>query len=69
MIVAKTKLKKIPEGCAKCTYSSPCVKTSEVRYCRLCNCYITKTFVEEKNNWMYVIPNKCPLMEVEFINE
>lgn len=61
MIVAKTKMKKIPDSCNKCglkTYSfegTRCFITGKV-------CPMEKS---EHGNWRYTHPNWCPLIEVK----
>ena len=62
MIVAKTKMKKIPESCNKCVFSKlnydyrTCFISGD-RLCPMKRC--------ENGNKKYTRPKWCPLMEVE----
>lgn len=66
-IVIKTKLKKIPESCAKCKYSF------FINYHRVCSATPYKEsfrdcerkYVSEKRNYVYMRPKWCPLTEME----
>lgn len=66
MIVAKTKMKKIPESCNKCSLAR--IEYSHwndtQRYCWITkkDCPMEKS---EHGNWKYTRPDWCPLMEVE----
>lgn len=76
MIVAKTKLKKIPDKCTKCKF---CIHTSEykkaqgkwdyIRYtgrtCLITGQGVPYVYNEEKRNWEFTKCKTCPLMEVE----
>lgn len=76
MIVAKTKLKKIPDKCLKCKF---CIHTSEykkqqgklcylqytVRCCLITGIEVPYVYNETKRNWEFTKCKTCPLMEVE----
>ena len=61
MIVAKTRMKKMPETCKQCHYMTTHIATGE-EICR-----ITRTFCpwEKKPNGMFGLgkPDWCPLMD------
>lgn len=61
MIVAKTKMKKIPESCNKCNLSYADLYG---RFCRIQNKLCPMEQSEHKN-WKYTRPDWCPLQEVE----
>lgn len=66
MIVAKTKMKRIPDTCKKCSvsyvyYDSPIDST---RCCRITS-YECPTETAPSGNTRYVKPDWCPLMEIE----
>lgn len=67
MIVAKTALKKIPDKCSKCSFGCTRYNIGRVDYkcCVLVNKEIVKQFVTEKNNWVYVKPEWCPLTQIK----
>jgi len=60
-IVIETTLKKLPETCSKCKFKQKVELDTVV--CIANPNYITlnKTYVKEKKNWCYVIPETCPL--------
>ena len=76
MIIAKTKLKKIPEKCFKCKF---CTHTSDykkaqgkVRYiiypgrtCLITGQEVPYVYNEAKRNWEYTKCKTCPLIEKE----
>lgn len=79
MIVAKTRLKKIPEKCAKCKfcfepggYGTKFNKSMTADSYKLKSCFLTGVNVpyiynEEKRNWEYTKCKYCPLEETELI--
>ena len=79
MIIAKTKLRKIPEKCTKCKlcfepggYGRKTNKNSVVDCYKLKSCFLTGTNVpyvynEEKRNWEFTKCNNCPLEEADLI--
>lgn len=78
MIVAQTKLKKIPEKCLKCKF---CTDTRKIKYKAGCKeihgmatcyrqkrCFLTGAEVpiaynQEKGKWEYTKCKTCPLIE------
>lgn len=62
MIVAKTRMKKIPATCNKCCFS--CIDRGEGRYCTITYmvCPIEK---KESGNYGYSKPDWCPLVELK----
>lgn len=70
MIVAKTKLKRIPEKCTDCKYSFCAKESGWWRHCSLVHDSdgfpkeIPKPFVPERKNYVYVRPEWCPLKEM-----
>lgn len=64
MIVAKTKMKKIPESCNKCDLSIYNIQewSASKRYCAITEktCPMKKT---SEGEWKHVRPKWCPLME------
>ena len=78
MIVARTKLKKIPEKCLKCKF---CIDTGKIVHkagceenhwiancCRQKRCFLIGAEVpyvynKEKGNWEYTKCKTCPLIE------
>ena len=67
MIIAKTRMKKIPENCNKCQFFcchfgfGADAKSS----CSITGDSIKKEYNAEKRNWCNVKPNRCPLIEVK----
>lgn len=61
MIVAKMNMKRMPETCKKCsaTYSE-----DGQRVCSLTN-YICPTEKAPSGNERYIMPNWCPLLDIE----
>lgn len=60
-VVIETGMKKLPESCSKCKYKikgelDTTLCTAHSKYVEL-----KKTYVKEKNNWCYLIPDTCPL--------
>lgn len=63
-ILVETNLKTLPDTCSKCKFKmnlkenaqQTAVCTAHTKWVEL-----SKTYVKEKNNWCYVIPNTCPL--------
>ena len=79
MIIAQTKLKKIPDKCNKCKFCTDIGvsrKTSKINNCIAVaymkkKCFITGAEVsyvynEEKHNWEYAKCKNCPLLEIIF---
>jgi hypothetical protein len=79
MIIARTKLKKIPEKCLKCKFcidtgklvrKAGCKENHWISDCyRLKRCFLTSAEVpyiynKEKRNWEYTKCKTCPLTEV-----
>ena len=70
-IVIETTMKKLPEKCTNCKFSSTFTTTADngapytVRVCEPCKKKLEKVFVEERNNWTYLIPDWCPLAVYE----
>lgn len=62
MIIAKTKLRKIPDKCIKCTF---CSKIEDFRKCDILNLAVPYKYNPDKRNWEYVKIKSCPLKEVE----
>lgn len=65
MIYISTKLKKIPNACAKCRYSGVhwgCGYES-IRYCKITDEEIPMVKTES-GNMKYAKPKSCPLIEV-----
>ena len=77
MIIAKTKLKKIPDSCLKCKF---CVDTNHLAYksikdngyikecyrqkrCFLTGAKIPYVFNKETQSWGYIKCKSCPLKE------
>ena len=81
MIVAKTKLKKIPEKCTKCKFcympggygivdsvSSEGYKNKyPLKYCSLTGGQVPYVYNKEKRNWEYTKCKSCPLEEADLI--
>jgi hypothetical protein len=69
-IMIETKLKQLPKSCAKCPMS---IKNNDndTRICRATSSYklLEKTFVAEKNNYCYVVPDWCPMAEYDVEEE
>ena len=72
MIVSKTGLKKIPNKCGDCKYHKSGFRGYEKNsingccmFCTLCNKDIPYKYIPEKNNWCYIKPDWCPLIEVK----
>lgn len=71
MIVAKTNMKKIPKSCTKCRFVKNIGYTNAptgnftflFRKCYLTNEEIPYKYIKEKNNWCYIKPNNCPLID------
>lgn len=75
MVIARTKLKKIPEKCLKCKF---CIDVGKLgkKHCKNCwdsyrikRCFLTAAEVpyiynETKRNWEYTKCKTCPLTEV-----
>lgn len=65
MIIAKTKMKKIPKSCTKCRLSE-CSINGRV-------CLVTYKYIAMKQtasrNWRYVKPDWCPLIDVQEVKE
>lgn len=70
MIVAKTKMKKIPENCKKCSisYSNEFSGGVYDRVCRIKHRICPKE-KKTSGNVGYGIPSWCPLMYIELIEE
>ena len=64
MIIAKTKMRRIPNNCNKCLFYFWEGYYKE-HYCALTGHIIQKEFIKEKRNWCNVKPKDCPLMEVK----
>jgi hypothetical protein len=79
MIIAHTKLKKIPEKCSKCKF---CVEPGgwgskvnksliadryKLKSCSLTGIKVPYIYNEEKRNWEYTKCKTCPLEEVEIV--
>lgn len=79
MIVAKTKLRKIPDACLKCKF---CINTVSVKKkstkesgyiadsymqkkCFLTGVEVPYIYTAAKRNWEYTKCQSCPLQEVE----
>lgn len=82
MIVAKTKLKKIPEKCTKCMFcrdtgkivrKASCEENHWISdCCRLIRCVLTSAEVpyiynKEKRKWEYTKCKTCPLEKADLI--
>lgn len=69
MIVAKTKMKRIPDTCKKCGFSNfyPEMRY-EGKYCKITG-YDCPMETKPSGNVGYGKPNWCPLMDIEFIEE
>jgi hypothetical protein len=63
MIIAETKLKRIPDNCAKCKLSYLEGQYSYNRICSITNKVLEMQKVESGNK-AYVRPSWCPLKEV-----
>lgn len=65
MIIAKTKLKKIPEKCTNCKLSviEYLSNGNCDRYCGVTKRYLGRVKVE--NHWTYIRPKWCPLIDIE----
>lgn len=74
MVIARTKLKKIPEKCLKCKFCIDIGKLGRKHYknCwdsyRIKRCFLTAAEVpyiynETKRNWEYTKCKTCPLTE------
>lgn len=64
-IIIETQLKEMPSTCAKCKYSGFRVIEDNVinlRYCRIKDKNLEKTYNKKKNNWSYLRPKWCPLI-------
>ena len=67
MIVVKTKMKKMPAKCSNCKLSAyhygqkVCLVTSDRDGFK----QIPRVWVEEKKNYCYLIPDWCPLCNLE----
>lgn len=66
MIVAKTRIKKIPEGCNKCKLSV-IERYSYIDSMRICGITKKECPMEysEHKNLKYIRPDWCPLVEVK----
>ena len=79
MIVAKTRLKKIPEKCSKCKFcyepggwgtklnKSMIADSYKLKSCFLTGVNVPYIYNEEKRNWEYTKCKYCPLEEAELI--
>lgn len=65
MIVAKTRMKKIPESCNKCKLS---YVDLHGRFCRV-NASMCPMERSEHKNLKYIRPDWCPLIEMKHIAE
>jgi hypothetical protein len=67
MIVAKTKIKKIPEKCAKCKFSriEHAWGLNSHRVCGILDKLVPYLYNEEKRNWEYTKISDCPLIEIK----
>lgn len=69
MIIAETRLKKIPEKCTKCKfgenayYQDGMYQQVYERRCCITGLEIPYVFNKEKRNWEYTKPTYCPLKE------
>lgn len=72
MIVARTKLKKIPDRCLKCKF---CVHADfgfgrwrkhpySYRKCSLTGAQVPYVYNKQKRNWEYTKCKTCPLMDI-----
>lgn len=73
MIVAKTKMKRIPETCKKCSfakieYAGNEFYTSKDRYCKITG-YECPIGTKPSGNVGYGMPSWCPLMDIELIDD
>lgn len=66
MIVAKTKMRKIPKSCKTCSLRHD-ERMSQGQYYSLCCITLRSCPMEKKKsgNYGYIRPTWCPLMEVE----
>ena len=69
MIVAKTRMKKIPKTCKDCSMSIIQGRWNDSY--RICSINSKECPMEKKENgnWAYTNPDWCPLMEVEDENK
>ena len=79
MIVAKTKLKKIPEKCSKCKFcyipggwgvkfnKSMIAEKYKLKSCFLTGVNVPYIYNEEKRNWEFTKCKSCPLEEADLI--
>lgn len=63
-IVIETTMKKLPETCSKCKFKA---KTEDMDICTAITPFVKleKTYVKERYNWTFVIPETCPLVAYE----
>lgn len=67
MIVAKTKMVRIPDTCKKCPFKEV-VGNNCKSYCTLTG-HICPTEKKESGNIGYGMPTWCPLMDIDLIEE
>ena len=79
MIVAKTRLKKIPEKCSKCKFcympggwgvkfsKSMIAEKYKLKSCFLTGVNVPYIYNEEKRNWEFTKCISCPLEEADLI--
>lgn len=63
MIVAKTKMRKMPKNCRDCKLSFSTWVGD--RFCFIMNNKDCPKEYEKNGSWKYVRPDWCPLMEME----
>lgn len=63
-IVIETNMKKLPETCSKCRFKKD---TDGTAFCTAPgnNIKLVKTYVKERYNYCFVIPETCPLAAYE----
>ena len=62
MIVAKTRMRRMPKSCRWCKLS--CANWFEERFCSVTAGDCPKEY-EKNGSWKYVRPDWCPLLEME----
>lgn len=63
MIIAKTRMRRIPDNCKDCSFYF-WQRYYKKHYCGITGKDINKEFISEKRNWCNVKPKDCPLKEV-----
>lgn len=62
MIVARTRLRKIPENCGKCPLSYNDWASGRMCGAKHRDCEYSRT---AHGNWAFIRPNWCPLIEIK----